>query len=136
MKQYTYANRNVPLSLHDAVVTRVELRGDTLVLGFDEGIRDLFRERPEQSGCASITVSRIDWSASSLQRFGDETYETLEIKRLHDLVRVGRLEIVDELYGYNQLLFRCMWLTDTACHTVELSLYHHGPLVARWEDDD
>ncbi len=126
---------NVPFIAHDAVVTRVELRGDTLVLGFDEGIRDLFRERPNSPDARRLP-SRVLLECVIVHCFGDKTYETLKIQRLHDLVRVGRLEIVDELYGYNQLLFRCMWLTDTACHTVELSLYHHGPLVARWEDDD
>lgn len=135
MKQYTIRNRNVPLSLHDAVITEATVIGSTIRLVFADGIRDLFKKEAVWTGRATVTIPNIDWDSSSLTRFGETTYSMCPIEQLSQFVKSGRFEIVDELYGYRQLLFRCMWLTDTTCETVELSLSHASELVIRWEDE-
>ncbi|MCA0981030.1 hypothetical protein [Exiguobacterium aestuarii] len=135
MKQYTMRNRSVPISLHDAVITEVTVMGSTIRLVFEDGIRDLFRKEAVWTGRATVTISKVERDSSSLTRFGESTYTVCSIEQLSHFVKRGRFEIVDELYGYRQLLFRCMWLTDTTCETVELNLSHASELVIRWEDD-
>lgn len=135
MKQYTIRTRNVPLSLHDAVITEATFMGSTIRLVFADGIRDLFKKEAVWTGRAVVTISNVDRDFSSLVRFGESTYSVCPIEQLSQFVKMGRFEIVDELYGYRQLLFRCMWLTDTMCEAVELSLSHSSELVIRWEDE-
>ena len=135
MKQYTIRTRHVPLSLHDAVITEATVTGSTIRLVFADGIRDLFKEEAVWTGRAVVTISNVDWDSSSLVRFGESSYSVCPIEQLSQFVKNGRFEIVDELYGYRQLLFRCMWLTDTTCEAIELSLSHASELVIRWEDE-
>ncbi|MGA9467305.1 MAG: hypothetical protein WBV10_06725 [Exiguobacterium marinum] len=135
MKQYTIRTRNVPLSLHDAVVTEATVTGSTIRLVFEDGIHDTFKKEPVWTGRATVTISNVDRDSSSLVRFGESTYSLCPIDQLSQFVKTGRFEIVDELYGYRQLLFRCMWLTDTTCETVELSLFHTKEIVIEWEDE-
>ncbi|WP_214785990.1 hypothetical protein [Exiguobacterium sp. s183] len=135
MKQYKIQNRNVPISLHDAVITEATVMGSMIRLVFADGIRDLFKKEAVWTGRATVTIPNIDWDSSSLTRFGETTYSMCRIEQLGQFVKSGRFEIVDELYGYRQLLFRCMWLTDTTCETVELNLSHASELVIRWEDE-
>ena len=135
MKQYTMRNRNVPISLHDAVITEATVMGSTIRLVFADGIRDLFKKEAVWTGRATVTISNVDRDSSSLTRFDESTYTVCPIEQLSHFVKRGRFEIVDELYGYRQLLFRCMWLTDTTCETVELNLSHASELVIQWEDE-
>lgn len=135
MKQYAIRNRNVPLSLHDAVITEATVMGSTIRLVFADGIRDLFKKEALWTGRATVTIPNVDRDSSSLTRFGETTYLMFPIEQLSQFVKNGRFEIVDELYGYRQLLFRCMWLTDTTCETVELNLSHASELVIQWEDE-
>ncbi|WP_455331521.1 hypothetical protein [Exiguobacterium profundum] len=135
MKQYTIRTRNVPLSLHDAVITEATFMGSTIRLVFADGIRDLFKKEAVWTGRAVVTISNVDRDSSSLVRFGESSYSVCPIEQLGQFVKMGRFEIIDELYGYRQLLFRCMWLTDTMCEVVELSLSHSSELVIRWEDE-
>lgn len=135
MKQYAIRNRNVPLSLHDAVITEATVTGSMIRLVFADGIRDLFKKEALWTGRATVTISNVDRDSSSLTRFGETTYLMFPIEQLSQFVKNGRFEIVDELYGYRQLLFRCMWLTDTTCETVELNLSHASELVIQWEDE-
>ncbi|MCT4786985.1 hypothetical protein ACFQO8_02810 [Exiguobacterium aestuarii] len=135
MKQYTIRNRNVPLSLRDTVITEATVIGSTIRLVFADGIRDLFKKEAVWTGRATVTISNVEWDSSSLTRFGETTYAMCPIEQLSQFIKSGRFEIVDELYGYRQLLLRCMWLTDTTCETVELSLSHASELVIRWEDE-
>ncbi|WP_214741823.1 MULTISPECIES: hypothetical protein [unclassified Exiguobacterium] len=135
MKQYTFRTRNVPLSLNDAVITEATVTGSTIRLVFTDGIRDLFKKEAVWTGRATVTISNVDRDFSSLTRFSETTYLMCPIEQLSQFVQIGRFEIVDELYGYQQLLFRCMWLTDTTCETVELNLSHASELVIQWEDE-
>ena len=135
MKQYTIRTRNVPLSLHDAVITEATFMGSTIRLVFADGIRDSFKKEAVWTGRAVVTITNVDRDSSSLVRFGESSYSVCPIEQLGQFVKMGRFEIIDELYGYRQLLFRCMWLTDSMCEAVELSLSHSSELVIRWEDE-
>ncbi|WP_214753979.1 MULTISPECIES: hypothetical protein [unclassified Exiguobacterium] len=132
---YTIRNRSVPISLHDAVITEATVMGSTIRLVFADGIRDLFKNEAVWRVRAIVTISNVDRDSSSLTRFDESTYTVGPIEQLSHFVKRGRFEIVDELYGYRQLLFRCMWLTDTTCETVELNLSHASDLVIQWEDE-
>lgn len=133
MKQYMMRQPKRLLSFQGAVVTDVTIVNDTIRLEFENGIEDRFKQRVEWTSRAVVTIPRIDWDQSILTRFSDTSYETLSMKTVRDIVKNGRLEIVRELYGPNRLLLSCMWMTDTAYLTMELSLYYTGDLIVQWE---
>lgn len=133
MKQYVMKQSKRLLSLQGAVVTDVTILNDTIRLEFENGIEDRFKQRAEWTSRAVVTIPRIDWNQSTLTRFEDKTYEMLSMKTVRDIVKQGRLEIVGELYGPNRLLWSCMWMTDTAYLTMELSIYFTGDLIVQWE---
>ena len=128
-----------PFGLHDAVITEMRLKDETVVLCFKDGIT-VNHEPFEKTGPAVIEIRNVDPDFCTVTWLKPTEKEKLKGKRLSlaDFlpVRLGSgITVVSELHGYNRVCFRgAMFRRRRGSRArkmveVELDIYYFGDMV-------
>ena len=102
-------NPPIPYSLHDMRVKEIIIQDKTIVFEFEDGYEKLTEPFEQIEG--NITIEDVDFDCScvmlqsKLGNYGKFNGEKLEIERFIKRYKSYSFEIVDELYGYNQVLY-------------------------------
>lgn len=126
---------NQPYALHDMVLNKIENRGGNLHLEFEQGF--IITQAPYPQVDGNITIEDIDEDfccvllLSELGKYGKFRGEKLSIEDFLNKYDDYKFEIVDEMYGYNQVEYSG-YLTlpenDSVIQTV-ISIYFTGDIV-------
>ncbi len=131
--------QNPPFGLHDAVITEMRLKGETVELTFKDGFT-VNREPFEKTGPAVIELRNVDPDFCTVTWLKTTEKEKLKGKRLNlsDFlpVRFGNgITVISELHGYNRVVFRgVMFRRRRGSRArkmveVELDIYFFGDMV-------
>ncbi|MBP3729422.1 MAG: hypothetical protein J6H18_04075 [Lachnospiraceae bacterium] len=134
-----------PYGLHDAVITEIRMKGETVELHFKGGIIEN-KEPFAKTGPALIEVRNVDPDFCTVSWFKTTEKEKLRGKRmaLTDFLPVrlgGGITIVSEAHGYNRVCYRgVMFRKKKGSRTrkmveVELDLYFFGDLVYKLKEE-
>ena len=132
--EYKY-NPPIPYGLHDMRVKRIELQKETIKLEFEYGYVKLAEPYDQVDG--SITIEGVDFNFANVLvqskwgeygRFEGEKLGLSEFLKKYDW---SSFEIVDELYGYNQVLYSGYLLVKDADDLIEvdISIYFTGNII-------
>ena len=124
---------DLPYSLHDAVVTGIELAGDKVTFRFAEGFFE-----PSEGDCrrviGSVEFENVDWDfcnayvLNSAKNEGSFRGRKMSLKVFADKYKSLRFEIISETYGYNKSTFSgWLWLKNKPKECI-LELYHSGDM--------
>ena len=102
-------NPPIPYSLHDMRVSKISVKKETIRLDFENGYEKI--EEPYEQVDGNITIEGVDFDFTSVLlhskwgaygKFEGEKLELAEFIKRYDSYS---FEIIDELYGYNQVLY-------------------------------
>lgn len=102
-------NPPIPYSLHDMRVKKIIIQDKTIVLEFEDGYEKLTEPFEQVEG--NITIEGVDFDCTCVMlqskwgNYGKFNGEKLELERFIKRYKNYSFEIVDELYGYNQVLY-------------------------------
>lgn len=141
MKQFINPNLLLPISLHDAVVTSIDvtpatskLTDERLTFKFAEGFYLVAENKVESSGEAVIKFSGIDFDFSSVYYCMENERQEVTFNDLARDVSRYSLEVIDETYGYNQSKFSCQLFKEDSLYWVEIEIYHYEDTIYEWEN--
>lgn len=131
-----YKHKTVlPYSLHDMRVNKIEMKENNLYLGFENGYVEW--KEPYKQVKGNIMIEEVDYDYVFVQllstngEYGDFEGKKLELKDFLKNYHWNCFEIVDELYGYNQVLYSgYLSLMDREDFIeMEFSIYYNGNIV-------
>ena len=102
-------NPPIPYSLHDMRVKKIIIQDQTIALEFEDGYEKLTEPFEQVEG--NITIEGVDFDCTCVMlqskwgNYGKFNGEKLELERFIKRYKNYSFEIVDELYGYNQVLY-------------------------------
>lgn len=141
MKEYMKPNVLLPISLHDARVTKVivenptsSVNGGTLILEFEDGFFKVDEEEVYRTGKSSIEISGVDYEFSHVYYCEANNREEVGFSEFMKDVAVNSLEIIDETYGYNQTKYRGALFLAEKWIDAEVEIYHFNKTLYRWEN--
>lgn len=128
-------NHHLPYSLHDMVIEQIEIEGDQITLHFEDGIEE--NKEPYRRVDGRIVIKGVDEDFGVIQllsesgTYGSFNGRKLELKDFIKEFKEYRLEIVDELYGFNRLEYGGFLSLPECENFIEYSfaLYYTGDLV-------
>jgi hypothetical protein len=139
LKEYIRPNVILPISLHDARVTKVIVENPIdgvnkgiLILEFEDGFFKVGEEE-SQTGKASIEISGIDYDFSHVYYCEDNNREKVTFTKFAKDVEQNPFEIIDETYGYNRSKFSGGVFFAEKWMEVEIDIYHFNKALYRWE---
>lgn len=131
---YKYQS-TIPYSLHDMRVYKIEMTDEKIELYFENGFVELKEPYPQVEGNIVIEGADPDfccvWLLSQYGQYGEFQGRKMA---LDDFIREYAsfsFEIVDELYGYNQVNY-AGYLTipgDEILREMEISVYYTGNII-------
>ena len=132
--KYKY-NASLPFVLHDMTVNKIEYSEGNLHLEFEHGFRMAQEPYPQVDG--NITIEDIDEDfscvllLSKLGQYGEFRGEKLSIKDFLSKYKDVYFEIVDEMYGYNQVEYSGYLSLPENEYQIQtaVSLYFTGNIV-------
>lgn len=129
---------DLPYSLHDARVNRIELSADQITLYFDEGYY-----RPVNGDCLPvkgyITFEHVDFDYCHVYLLdvkndcGKFLGEELVLQAFATRFPRMDFEIIDETYGYNQSKFIGFFYEGEKTKDCIMEIYHFGAMVYNTE---
>ena len=142
-------NQNVPYSLHDAVITELKMRGETVELTLKDGITET-REPYRRTGPVRIELRSVDPDLCDVTvlRIADKKHkERLKGSRLKlaDFVRRGaggRITVISEQHGYNLVRFNGFMFVKARGRRklkmteVEITVYYFGDMVYLFKEEE
>jgi hypothetical protein len=140
MKEYIKPNVLLPISLHDARVTKVivenpisSFKDGILILEFEDGFFKVDEKEVYHTGKSSIEISGVDYDFSHVYYCEENNREEVEFVGFMKDVEESSFEIIDETYGYNQTKFRGSLFLAEKWVDVEVEIYHFNMTLYRWE---
>jgi len=124
-----------PYSLHDMVVNKIENRGGNLHLQFEHGFVITQDPYPQVEG--NIIIEEIDEDfccvllLSKLGQYGEFKGEKLSVRDFLNKYEGYKFEIVDEMYGYNQVEYLGYLTLSENVSVIQtvISIYFAGDIV-------
>lgn len=141
MGTYRKPNVDLPVSLHDASVTKMTFRaGDKplsgeLILYFQDGYRALVEKKWTPTGLGEVIFSGIDWDFSAVRYFDHDLVREISFGEFQKDLHESSFEIVDESYGYNRSVFSG-YRYQNVFFKVEMEIYHFSETEYRWKEQD
>ena len=102
-------NPPIPYSLHDMRVKKIIIQDQTIALEFEDGYEKLTEPFEQVEG--NITIEGVDFDCTCVMlqskwgNYGKFNGEKLELEHFIKRYKNYSFEIVNELYGYNQVLY-------------------------------
>ena len=128
-------NPPIPYSLHDMRVKKIIIQDKTIVLEFEDGYEKLTEPFEQVEG--NITIEGVDFDCTCVMlqskwgNYGKFNGEKLELERFIKRYKNYSFEIVDELYGYNQVLYSgyLSILETEDLVQMDISIYFTGKII-------
>ncbi|WP_036597750.1 hypothetical protein [Oribacterium sp. oral taxon 108] len=128
-------NPPIPYSLHDMRVKKIIMQDQTIVLEFEDGYKKLTETFEQVEG--NITIEGVDFDFTSVMlqskwgNYGKFNGEKLELEHFIKRYKNYNFEIVDELYGYNQVLYSgyLSILETEDLVQMDISIYFTGRII-------
>ena len=124
-----------PYSLHDMIVSSIELENGNVRLEFEHGFVIAKDPFPQVDG--NITIENVDEDfscvmlLSELGQYGEFKGEKISVKAFISKYKNCYFEIVDEMYGYNQVEYIGYLSVPQKENQIQaaVSLYFTGDIV-------
>ncbi|HIC5282679.1 hypothetical protein ACNGJF_08355 [Campylobacter jejuni] len=121
--------------LHDMRVKKIIIQDKTIVLEFEDGYEKLTEPFEQVEG--NITIEGVDFDCTCVMlqskwgNYGKFNGEKLELERFIKRYKNYSFEIVDELYGYNQVLYSgyLSILETEDLVQMDISIYFTGKII-------
>lgn len=139
MGKFVKPNVSLPVSLHDAQVTKISIvQGENfnegqLVLHLKEGFHALEQEEWILTGAGEIRFGGIDWDFSSVGYFEEGKVREVSFEEFQKDLLESAFEIVHESFGYNYSVFSGYRYREKFFE-VEMKIYHFRETEYIWED--
>ena len=142
MKQTNYKfHSDLPYSLHDMLVNKISIHNDSIKFSFVDGFVELTKPYPLVPGTIEIQGADLDFCCVYiLSRFG--YFRGFRGKKMALTEFLSgypdfKFEIVDELHGYNQVVYNGYLSTpdNTVLREMEISMYYTGVIRYRTEGE-
>ena len=141
MNKYIKPNVFLPISLHDARVTKVISKYSTenfdecsIVLEFENGFIKIDKNEVYQTGKSSLEISGIDYDYSHVYYCEGNRRKRVEFEKFAEDVLQNSFEIIDETYGYNQTKFSGNLIFNDKWLDAEIEIYHFNQSIYSWEN--
>ena len=140
MKTEFKHNPPIPYSLHDMRVTQIILQKDTIRFEFENGYVQLVEPPTKVNGTITIEGVSFDFTTvfllSKSGEYGKFQGEKLEVAEFLEKYDGNYFEIVDELYGYNQVLYSGYLSVNGSedLREMEISIYYTGNIIYETAD--
>jgi len=126
---------DIPYSLHDAIVNQIKISDDHIYLGFEKGFVE--RKEPYKRVHGRMIIENVDLDFAIIEllnidgNHGCFQGEKIELKDFLNQYHFKSFEIVDELYGYNQVLYSGYLLCNNSEDFIEMnmSIYYTGNII-------
>ena len=125
MKEIKFERKDIlPYSLHDMRITNIKYDDNDLTFEFKDGI-----EKDNKKVKASVKITKVDFDFSTITLMSDNGYygefngEKMELTEFVDNNKDFRIEIVDELHGYNMVQYNGFLDIKDRKDLVECSIY-------------
>lgn len=126
---------SIPYSLHDMRVSKIKVVENNIRLYFDYGYLKL--EKPFYQVDGNILIENIDFDCSDVHFLSDNgSYGEFSGKKINFLEFIKRyeefsFEIIDEMYGYNSLIYLGYLSLPNRENLIYISiyLYYTGNIV-------
>lgn len=142
MKQTNYKfHSDLPYSLHDMLVNKISIHNDAIKFSFVEGFVELTKPYPLVPGTIEIQGADLDFCCvyilSRFGYFGGFRGKKMALTEFLSAYPHFQFEIVDELHGYNQVVYNGYLSTpgNTILREMELSMYYTGEIIYRTEGE-
>ena len=142
MKQTNYKfHSDLPYSLHDMFVNKISINNDSIKFSFAEGFVELTEPYPLVPGTIEIQGADLDFCCvyilSRFGYFGGFRGKKMTLTEFLSVYPDFKFEIVDELHGYNQVVYNGYLSTpdSTVLREMEISMYYTGEIIYRTEGE-
>ncbi len=133
-KKYKYISTQ-PYSLHDMQVNKLKIIDNNIKLYFENGFIEL--KEPYKQVNGNIIIEEIDLDFSNVYilsnngKYGDFKGKKLSLSKFIKKYKKYKLEIIDEMYGYNQVSY-CGYLYlphKNKLKEIIISIYYYGDII-------
>lgn len=142
MKQTNYKfHSDLPYSLHDMLVNKISIHNDSIKFSFVDGFVELTKPYPLVPGTIEIQGADLDFCCvyilSRFGYFGGFRGKKMALTEFLSGYPDFKFEIVDELHGYNQVVYNGYLSTpdNTVLREMEISMYYTGVIIYRTEGE-
>ena len=125
MKEIKFERKDIlPYSLHDMRITNIKYDDNDLTFEFKDGI-----EKDNKKVKASVKITKVDFDFSTITLMSDNGYygefngEKMELTEFVDNNKDFKIEIVDELHGYNMVQYNGFLDIKDRKDLIECSIY-------------
>lgn len=131
---YKYKS-TIPYSLHDMRICNIEVNDEHIKLCFEEGFVETKEPYRQVDGCITIEGADSDFCCIQLLskngRYGGFRGKKMTLAEFLDEYKEYSFEVVDELYGYNQVNYSGYLSTPGTndLREMELSIYYTGNII-------
>lgn len=133
-------NPPIPYSLHDMRINELKIINDKILFVFENGYVKLSAPYPHVNG--TVTIEGVDFDFVSVQlynnngEYGKYQGEKLALTDFLKKYDWTSFEVVDELYGYNQVLYSGYLSVKGNDNFIgmDISIYFTGNIVYETED--
>ena len=135
MKETMLEKHNMPYSLHDMKINEIKTEGNNVTLIFENGYTETTKPYRQVNG--SIIIKNVDYDFCAIHllsengNYGSFKGKKLSLKNFLKNFKEYSLEIIDELYGFNQAEYNGFLYLPDKENVIEysMSFYYTGGLV-------
>ena len=135
MKETRYRYKyDLPYSLHDQIINNVVIYKNTVRLAFYDGY--IKNEAPYKRVQGNINIEMVDLDFADVHimslygRMGSYKGKKMSLVDFMNEYSDYSFEVVDELHGYNQVIYEGYLSTeDDKSYEMRISIYHKGDIV-------
>lgn len=135
MKETVLEKHSLPYSLHDMRINEIKTEGNNITLIFENGYTETTKPYRQVNGSIIIKNADYDFCAIHLLsengNYGNFKGKKLSLKNFLKNFKEYSLEVIDELYGFNQAEYNGFIYLPDKENVIEysMSFYYTGSLV-------
>lgn len=131
---YDYKS-TIPFSLHDMIICKIEMADEDIRLYFKDGFVEL--KEPYKQVEGDITIEGVDldfcciYLLSENGQYGNFQGKKMTLAEFLDEYSNYSFEVVDEMYGYNQVSYSGYLSLPNAedLREIQMSIYYTGSII-------
>lgn len=126
---------SIPYSLHDMRTNKIEIINNDIKLYFENGFIEL--KSPYKQVDSNILIEKVDLDFSNVYilsnsgKYGNFKGKKLSLSKFIKKYKKYSFEIIDEMYGYNQVIY-CGYLylyNKNKLKEITISIYYSGNII-------